>query len=46
MIDKLFPNVDWPKMWEATLETLYMTAVSTVLTFIIGLALGLLLFLN
>ena len=46
MIDKIFPNVDWPKMWEATLETLYMTAVSTVLTFIIGLALGLLLFLT
>ncbi|PZX04803.1 D-methionine transport system permease protein [Psychrobacillus insolitus] len=46
MIDKIFPNVDWPKMWEAALETLYMTAVSTVLTFIIGLALGLLLFLT
>lgn len=46
MIETLFPNVDWPKMWEATVETIYMTAVSTVLTFIIGLALGLLLFLS
>ncbi len=46
MIETLFPNVDWPKMWDATLETIYMTAVSTILTFIIGLALGLLLFLS
>ncbi|WP_419959413.1 methionine ABC transporter permease [Psychrobacillus sp. BM2] len=46
MINNLFPNVDWPKMWEATLETLYMTAVSTILTAIIGLVLGLLLFLT
>lgn len=33
-------------MLEATLETLYMTAVSVVITFILGLALGLLLFLT
>ena len=46
MIENLFPNVDWAKMWEATLETLYMTAMSTVFTFIIGLALGVLLFLS
>ncbi|WP_313892913.1 methionine ABC transporter permease [Psychrobacillus sp.] len=46
MINTLFPNVDWPKMWEATIETLYMTAISTLLTFVIGLALGLLLFLT
>lgn len=46
MIEKLFPNVDWPKMWDATLETIYMTAISTLLTFIIGLALGVLLFLS
>ncbi|WP_342543165.1 methionine ABC transporter permease [Paenisporosarcina sp. FSL H8-0542] len=44
MIENLLPNVDWEKMWEATLETLYMTAMATVLTFIIGLALGILLF--
>lgn len=46
MIENLFPNVDWPKMWEATLETLYMTAMSTIFTFVIGLALGILLFLS
>ncbi|EPD50566.1 hypothetical protein HMPREF1210_02535 [Paenisporosarcina sp. HGH0030] len=44
MIENLLPNVDWEKMWEATLETLYMTSMATVLTFIIGLALGILLF--
>lgn len=46
MFETLFPNVDWDKMWEATLETLYMTAMSTVFTFIFGLALGILLFLT
>lgn len=46
MIENLLPNVDWEKMWEATLETLYMTSMATVLTFIIGLALGILLFLT
>lgn len=46
MIETLFPNVDWAKMWEATEETLYMTAVSTVLTLVFGLALGILLFLT
>ena len=38
MIENLFPNVDWAKMWEATLETLYMTAISTLFTFVIGLS--------
>lgn len=46
MIENLFPNVDWPKMWEATYETLYMTAISTLLTFVFGLAIGLVLFLT
>lgn len=46
MIESLFPNVDWESMWEATLETLYMTALSTLFTFIIGLALGIVLFLT
>ena len=46
MIENLFPNVDWTKMWEATFETLYMTAVSTVFTLVIGLGLGVLLFLS
>jgi len=46
MIEELLPNVDWDKMWEATLETLYMTAMATAFTFVIGLALGILLFLT
>lgn len=46
MFNQLFPNVDWPKMWEATYETFYMTAISTVATFIFGLAIGILLFLT
>jgi D-methionine transport system permease protein len=46
MIENLFPNVDWPKMWDATVETLYMTAASTLFTFIIGLVLGVVLFLS
>jgi len=46
MLNQLFPNVDWPDMWQATYDTIYMTAFSTVATFIIGLAIGLLLFLT
>lgn len=46
MIETLFPNVDWEDMWEATLETIYMTAMATGFTFVIGLALGILLFLS
>ncbi|WP_397539784.1 methionine ABC transporter permease [Rummeliibacillus pycnus] len=46
MLNDLFPNVDWELMWEATRETIYMTTVSTALTFIIGLLLGILLFLT
>ncbi|WP_010290150.1 methionine ABC transporter permease [Kurthia massiliensis] len=46
MFTNLFPNVDWDAMWLATQETLYMTAISTVLTFIIGLVLGVVLFLT
>ena len=46
MIENLFPNVDWTIMWEATVETIYMTAISTLFTFVIGLTLGVLLFLS
>lgn len=46
MIDQFFPHVDWMKMWENTVETIYMTAVSTFFTFVIGLALGIVLFLS
>ncbi|MCA0150751.1 ABC transporter permease [Rossellomorea vietnamensis] len=46
MIENIFPNVDWEKMWEATVETLYMTGMSVLITFVIGLILGILLFLT
>ncbi|WP_019156197.1 methionine ABC transporter permease [Robertmurraya massiliosenegalensis] len=46
MVNELFPNVKWDKMWEATEETLYMTGISVVATFVIGIILGLLLFLT
>jgi D-methionine transport system permease protein len=46
MIENLFPNVDWEKMWEATLETLYMTGMSVLITFVLGMILGTLLFLT
>ncbi|MBD7986158.1 ABC transporter permease [Sporosarcina sp. Sa2YVA2] len=46
MIETLLPHVNWEKMWIATVETLYMTAVSTLFTFVIGIALGVLLFLS
>ena len=46
MIETLFPNVNWDKMLEATYETLYMTTISTIATFIIGLAIGIVLFLT
>ena len=46
MMENLFPNVDWEKMWEATVETLYMTGMSVVITFVVGMILGILLFLT
>lgn len=46
MFNQLFPNVDWVNMWEATYETLYMTVISTGATFVLGLAIGILLFLT
>ncbi|MGM9950247.1 MAG: methionine ABC transporter permease [Lysinibacillus sp.] len=46
MLSQLFPNVDWGKMSEALYETVYMTGVSTLITFILGLAIGILLFLT
>jgi D-methionine transport system permease protein len=45
-MDKWFQNVDWNQMLEATQETLYMTAIATLATFVLGLILGLVLFLT
>lgn len=46
MLETWLPNVDWEKMLEATNETLYMAGISVIATFVIGLVLGLLLFLT
>lgn len=46
MLEQWLPNVKWDKIWEATGETLYMTGISVVATFILGILLGLLLFLT
>ncbi|WP_042352307.1 methionine ABC transporter permease [Bacillus massiliigorillae] len=46
MLEQYFPNVDWESMWEATKETLFMTGVSVVAVFILGVLLGLVLFLT
>ncbi|MGG4264599.1 methionine ABC transporter permease [Peribacillus simplex] len=46
MLEELLPNVDWEDILEATKETLYMTSISVVATFFIGILLGLILFLT
>jgi D-methionine transport system permease protein len=46
MLSTWFPNVQWDVVLEATKETLYMSAISVVITFILGLALGLALYLT
>ncbi|STQ12392.1 binding-protein-dependent transport system inner membrane protein [Enterobacter cloacae] len=32
MAENLFPHLKWDQLWAATLETLYMTALSGVAT--------------
>ncbi|WP_026104965.1 methionine ABC transporter permease [Halalkalibacterium ligniniphilum] len=46
MVNEIFPNVRWDRLWEATQETLYMSSISVVLTAVIGIFLGLLLYLT
>ena len=46
MAENLFPHLKWDQLWAATLETLYMTALSGVATFVLGIGLGLALFLT
>lgn len=46
MIETLFPNVVWERIYEKTWETIYMTGISLVATFFLGIILGLLLFLT
>lgn len=42
----LFETIKWEDLWVATQETIYMSAISVLATFILGLLLGLLLFLT
>ncbi|WP_078379087.1 methionine ABC transporter permease [Sutcliffiella halmapala] len=42
----MFERVNWDNVWKATEETLYMSSISVVITFILGIILGLLLFLT
>ncbi|MBD8070430.1 methionine ABC transporter permease [Bacillus sp. PS06] len=46
MLNELLPDVNWEKVTLATNETMYMTAISVIITFILGIVLGLLLFLT
>ncbi|MFU9137443.1 methionine ABC transporter permease [Erwinia tasmaniensis] len=46
MIETLFPHLKLDQLWSATCETLYMTALSGIATFVLGLLLGLVLFLT
>ena len=46
MPEDLFPHLKWEQLLAATQETLYMTALSGAATFILGIALGLALFLT
>lgn len=39
-----FEEVSWDRLWAATLQTLYMTSISVVLVFLLGLILGLILY--
>lgn len=46
MLTSLLPNLDMEDFWQATYETFYMTLWALVGTFILGILLGLLLFLT
>ncbi|MCY7580980.1 methionine ABC transporter permease [Bacillus sp. FSL R5-0586] len=46
MFEKWFPNVDLEVIWNATGETVYMTLISLAFAFVIGIILGLMLFLT
>lgn len=46
LMEALFPNVIWPEIWQATLDTLSMLGGSILFTIVLGLPLGVLLFLT
>ena len=41
----MFADIVWPEIWQATLATLYMVGLSTLMAAVIGLPLGVLLLL-
>ncbi|WP_318507612.1 methionine ABC transporter permease [Bacillus sp. T3] len=43
---EIIEQLNWDQLWIATQETIYMTSISVITTFILGLLLGLLLFLT
>ncbi|RKD68854.1 D-methionine transport system permease protein [Sinobaca qinghaiensis] len=45
-MNEIFENINWANMWEATLETLYMSALAVLATFILGVLLGLVLYMT
>ncbi len=45
-MDELFTNIDWAEIWQATQDTLAMLGWSMLFTLILGLPLGVLLFLT
>ncbi|HFZ8996069.1 TPA: methionine ABC transporter permease [Citrobacter freundii] len=46
MVEQLFPHLKWEQLFAATQETLYMTALSGIATFVLGIVFGLALFLT
>ncbi len=46
LLANLLPNVDWPEIWQASLDTLSMLGGSLLFTVLLGLPLGVLLFLT
>ena len=46
MLEELLPNVYWPEIWQASLDTLNMLLGSMFFTIVLGLPLGVLLFLT
>lgn len=46
MIESLFPHLRMDQLWDATWETLYMTGIAGLATLVLGIVLGVLLFLT
>ncbi|EPF7462284.1 ABC transporter permease [Serratia marcescens] len=46
MIESLFPHLRLEQLWDATWETLYMTGIAGLATLVLGIVLGVLLFLT